>query len=191
MSCCCNTGKQGNGRNGRNGHTDTNSDKGVNKSKVMLTVLLGALSIGAILYFIGSGSMTGDGSIGIRTAEAAVTPLVVGNEVTFPESAFVDGKAKFFTYKTADGKTVRYFVIRSSDGVIRAAFDACDVCYEAGKGYYQQDDVMVCRNCGRRFPSARVNVVTGGCNPSALTRTIKDGKVVIPVPALNEGKKFF
>jgi uncharacterized membrane protein len=125
------------------------------------------------------------------SADAAVTPVITDKDVIFPESAFADGKAQFFEYKTHDGKKVKYFIIKSSDGVIRAAFDACDVCWESGKGYKQQGDYMVCQNCGRRFQSTKVNVVTGGCNPSALTRTIKDGKVFIPLQALNEGTRYF
>jgi uncharacterized membrane protein len=175
MTCCCSTGKQEKGRNGKN--------------RGLVTIVVGILAIGAILYFIDSSRIAGSGSVG--TAQAAVTPVTTGNEVTFPESAFVDGKAKFFEYKTSDGKKVKYFIIKSSDGVIRSAFDACDVCYESRKGYVQEDDFMVCRNCGRRFQSTKVNVVTGGCNPSALTRTLKDGKVIIPVQALNDGRKFF
>jgi uncharacterized membrane protein len=123
--------------------------------------------------------------------EAAVTPVVTEKEVTFPESAFDDGKAQFFEFKTSNGKKVKYFILRSSDGVVRAAFDACDVCWESGKGYKQSGDFMICQNCGRRFQSAKVNAVTGGCNPSALTRTIKDGKVFISFQALNEGARLF
>ncbi len=157
--------------------------------KIGVVVLLGITAMGGTLYYMRSTAVPD--RVGIAEAQAATAPAVAGGEVMYPESAFADGKAKFFSYKTPGGKTVRYFVIKSSDGVIRAAFDACDVCYEAGKGYFQQDDFMVCRNCGRRFQSTKVNVVTGGCNPSALTRTLKDGKVLIPAQALNEGSKFF
>jgi uncharacterized membrane protein len=111
--------------------------------------------------------------------------------VSYPETTFADGKARHFQYKTSGATTVRYFVLKSSDGVIRAAFDACDVCWPENKGYYQDGDYMVCKNCGKRFQSTKVNVVTGGCNPSALERTIQDGKVVIQVKHIEEGKRFF
>jgi uncharacterized membrane protein len=176
MNCCCGTGKNTTGQNKK-------------KRSTAVFFLLALLAIGTIIYLVDSGSVAGNRTTG--TAEAAVTPVVSATEVTFPGSAFEDGKAKFFAYKTSDGKTVKYFVIKSSDGVIRAAFDACDVCWESGKGYKQDGDFMVCQNCGRRFQSTKVNVVTGGCNPSALTRTMKDGKVTITVQALNEGKRLF
>lgn len=112
-------------------------------------------------------------------------------EVTYPVKTFQDGKARFYEYKTGDGITIKYFILKSSDGVVRAAFDACDVCWPQGKGYYQKDDFMVCRNCGRRFASVNVNVITGGCNPGALKREVVGEKLVIKVKDILEGKKYF
>ena len=112
-------------------------------------------------------------------------------EVTYPISNFKDGKARFYEYKTADGMTIKYFVLKSSDGVIRAAFDACDVCWPEGKGYQQKGNTMVCRNCGRRFASARINVITGGCNPGALHRQVVGDRLVIKVKDILDGKKYF
>jgi hypothetical protein len=112
-------------------------------------------------------------------------------EVTFPISNFKDGKARFYEYKTADGMTIKYFILKSSDGVIRAAFDACDVCWPEGKGYQQKGDTMICRNCGRRFASAKINVITGGCNPGALHRQVVGDRLVIKVKDILDGKKYF
>jgi uncharacterized membrane protein len=121
----------------------------------------------------------------------SVTSVVWAADITYPVATFNDGKARFYEYKTPDGIVVKYFILKSSDGVIRAAFDACDVCWEAGKGYQQKDDFMVCRNCGRRFHSTKVNEVSGGCNPSPLTRKIQDGKVVIDTQNILSGRKYF
>ncbi len=190
MESCCATENNKNRKKSRRSSREAASGKSSHPPfRVLAVILLAVLTVGGFLYFTNSGRLFSAGVV--SPAEAAVTPVAAGEEVTFPESTFVDGKAKFFDYKTSDGKKVRYFLIKSSDGIIRAAFDACDVCYESGKGYFQENDFMVCRNCGRRFQSTKVNIVTGGCNPSALTRTIRDGKVVIPVQALNEGRKFF
>lgn len=118
-------------------------------------------------------------------------PAAQPAEVTYPVKSFQNGKAQFFQYKTDDGITIKYFVLKSSDGVIRAAFDACDVCWPEGKGYFQKDDTMVCRNCGRRFVSVKINVVTGGCNPGALNREVVGDQVVIKVKDILEGKRYF
>ena len=109
----------------------------------------------------------------------------------FPVSEFQDGKARHFNFKISPSQSIRFFLIKSSDGVIRAAFDACEVCYRAKKGYAQQGDNMVCLNCGMKFKSVKVNEVTGGCNPSALKRTVKDGKVIINQQDLLVGAKYF
>jgi len=114
------------------------------------------------------------------------------DSVVFPLERFEDGKARHYEYKTDKGMTIKYFIIKSSDGVIRAAFDACDVCWPAAKGYYQEGDFMVCRNCGRRFASVLVNEVRGGCNPAPLRRHVVDGKLIIKVQdILEEGKQYF
>ncbi len=112
-------------------------------------------------------------------------------EVTYPVKTFQDGKARHYQYKNGDGVIIKYFILKSSDGVIRAAFDACDVCWPQGKGYYQKGDFMVCRNCGRRFASVNVNVITGGCNPGALNRTVVGDKLVIKVKDILDGRKYF
>jgi uncharacterized membrane protein len=112
-------------------------------------------------------------------------------EVTYPVIEYKDGKARFYEYKTPEGIRIKYFVLRSSDGVIRAAFDACDVCWPEGKGYKQKGDYMVCVNCGKRFASVRVGEVQGGCNPAPLKREVSGDKLVIQVKDLLEGKKYF
>ena len=110
--------------------------------------------------------------------------------VTFPAAMFADGKARHFEHRNGR-HTIRFFVLKSSDGIIRAAFDACDVCWPANKGYYQEGDYMVCRNCGRRFASVLVNEVKGGCNPAPLNRAMNGDKVVIQVKDILEGKQYF
>jgi len=111
-------------------------------------------------------------------------------QIAYPVAMFADGQARHFSFQ--DGNlTIRYFVIKSADGVIRAAFDACDVCWPAGKGYYQDGDDMVCRNCGRRFASNLVNEVQGGCNPAPLTRRIENDLLVIHPDAIRQGAGYF
>jgi len=123
--------------------------------------------------------------------KSAETQTPSGDRVSYPINTFDDGKAKHFQYKTPEGITVKYFILKSSDGVVRAAFDACDVCWPAGKGYYQDGDVMVCRNCGRRFASVKVNEVKGGCNPAPLKREVVGEQLVIKVSDIMEGTQYF
>ena len=127
---------------------------------------------------------------GTATATASAPAATNSTFVSFPVSMFDDGKARHFEH--VDGNmTIRYFILKSSDGVIRAAFDACDVCWPAGKGYYQEGDNMVCRNCGRRFASVLVNEVQGGCNPAPLTRTLENDKLIIQIKDIQQGRQYF
>ena len=117
--------------------------------------------------------------------------LPTGQEVRLAAASFANGQAKFYRYLTAAGREIRFFVLRSSDGVVRAAFDACDVCYRERKGYHQSGDDMICNNCGRAFRSVNVNVVTGGCNPGPLQRTVVADQIVITPAALESGVSYF
>jgi len=50
---------------------------------------------------------------------------------------------------------------------------------------------MVCRNCGRRFDSVRINEVKGGCNPAPLTRSVNGDQLVIKVDDILQGESYF
>jgi hypothetical protein len=121
-----------------------------------------------------------DGRIAV-TAEDGLVRLAVND---------ISPTARFYTYQ-ASGKTVRFFVLKSSDGVIRAALDACDVCFAAKKGYHQEGDLMVCNNCGNRFPSVSINEVQGGCNPVPLLREVQGNSLIIKAADLAAGVKYF
>jgi len=156
-----------------------------NKSRMpLLVATIGAVLLagGAIFYVLQGG--------GAVTATASAPAATSSTFVTFPVSLFDDGKARHFEH--VDGNmTIRYFVLKSSDGIIRAAFDACDVCWPAGKGYYQEGDHMVCRNCGRRFASVLVNEVQGGCNPAPLNRNLDNNKLIIQIKDIQQGRQYF
>lgn len=101
-----------------------------------------------------------------------------------------DGQAHFY-HINLDGKDIKFFVLKSADGKIRAAFDACDVCFPEKKGYRQEGDFMVCNNCGQKFESNQINEVKGGCNPSPLNRNIEGEVVSISVNDLKSGEQYF
>ena len=115
------------------------------------------------------------------------TKLTPSNGVlNIPVADINDGKAHYFKVKDDDGIMTSFFVLKSSDGIIRAAIDACDVCYRSGKGYVQEGDFMVCTNCGRKFASTRINEIKGGCNPAPLKRKIIGKNLVIQMKDINE-----
>ena len=124
------------------------------------------------------------------TAPATSPNGRTGSTIAHPVATFDDGQARHFSYTDGD-ISIRYFVLKSADGIIRSAFDACDVCWPAGRGYAQNGDYMVCRNCGRQFASVDVNEVQGGCNPAPLTRRVENGQLVIEINDILRGKRYF
>jgi len=113
-----------------------------------------------------------------------------GGELIIPVSEVNDGNVHYYTVEAGD-KEVKIFLLKSNDGVIRAAFDACDVCFPEKKGYRQEGDFVICNNCGQKFHSSRINVFKGGCNPSPLARKRTGNKIIISMKDINTGTRYF
>jgi uncharacterized membrane protein len=146
------------------------------RKKITLTTIL-LLLITLVLSGC-SGSTSSAGKSG-----GLITP--VNGKIEIPVAGISDGKAHHYQVKSEDGTMVTFFVLKSADGVLRAAIDACDVCFRSGLGYYQEGDNMVCKNCGQKFASNKINVIKGGCNPAPLNRTIAGDKLVINMQDVN------
>ena len=106
----------------------------------------------------------------------------------------LDGDAHFYSADVV-GKEVRVIAVKLADGSIRTAFDACQVCFDSGRGYYKQEgDTLVCQNCGNRFTLDQVGLSAGGCNPVPIgeaERTEDGANITIPVATLEKGAALF
>ena len=79
--------------------------------------------------------------IGIGAAFALTIPgfgkgekvKAVNGTVMIPIKKVSDGEAHFYRFVDA-GKDIGFFVVKGSDGVLHAAFDACDVCFQGEEG---------------------------------------------------------
>lgn len=164
-----------------------------NTVKILVVVALALVGLGA--YVVAGSRGGGERATAVAPAPAAggggaSAAKPAGEDVSVPLSELSD-KARFYEYKTASGKTVRFFVMKSSDGVYRAALDACDVCFAAKKGYRQQGDDMVCNNCGNHFHSAQINEAKGGCNPVGLERKVEGDRLTVSAKELEAGVSYF
>lgn len=154
-----------------------------NNRTILLIAGIGVVIVSA-LYFLS----TGKSSAGVTRLSAA---NALNGVIAIPLADLNNGAAKFFDYTTASNKPIRFFALKSSDGVYRAAADACEVCYRSKMGYHQEGDDMVCNKCGRHFPSKDVNVVTGSCNPDGVPVTVQGDKLLIATSDLDNRTGLF
>lgn len=152
------------------------------KTTLKWTVLVAAallVTVGAVFAF----SFPGFGG------NQKVTP--VNGTVSIPLNKVSDGTAHFYRYDDG-GKEIGFFVVKGSDGALHTAFDACDVCFHEKKGYVQQGEFMICKNCNRKFAAVRIGPhAIGGCNPSYLPAQQSGSNIVISVNDLRSGARFF
>jgi uncharacterized membrane protein len=160
------------------------------KSKSKAWIIIPAvIAIALGVYVVFNASSDQPSSSTVSTADPAAGNGRAG-DIRIPVSE-ISAKAKFFDYNTADKRSVRFFVMKSADGVYRAALDACDTCYHAKKGYHQEGDEMICNNCGLKFHSSLINKVAGGCNPIGVASNVEGDQVVIKASDLERGGRFF
>ena len=114
-----------------------------------------------------------------------------GGAVTIPLSKVADGKAHFYRYDDS-GKEINFVIVKASDGSYRTAFDACDSCFRAKKGYEQNGAVLVCKNCNRQFAIDRIGPhEVGGCNPSYLPSKANGNSITITAADLKAGARYY
>ena len=159
------------------------NDKQSGKKKMVPIIIAALVLVGVAGWFLTS-SMASDPS-GITR----VSPQQDGS-LNFAIKDFADGKARFYRYQAAKGN-IDFFLVKSHDGIIRAAFDSCDVCYRELKGYRQEGNEMVCNNCDMRFRTELVNEVKGGCNPAPLQRRQVGQQIVIAAQDIERGSRYF
>lgn len=158
--------------------TDSGKKAGAGKLIGILVALV-IIAGGAGFALFGQGATDGYASV-----------KSVAGEVRIDLNKVSDGQAHYFSFNSEQGE-VTFFVVKSVDGVMRAAFDACDVCYKSKKGYRQEGDMMVCNNCNMKFRTDRINEVKGGCNPAPLNRRIDGQQMVITSADIVKGAWYF
>tara|TARA_Y100000310_G_scaffold238339_1_gene241712 strand:- start:58 stop:516 length:459 start_codon:yes stop_codon:yes gene_type:complete len=149
----------------------------VNKmKKIMIYLVL----VSTILIVVGCSGNSGSKNQNLAPGETIAIPL---NTIT--------SQVQKFDYD-ADGTIVTYFAVKGSDGEVRTAFDACDVC-GGYKGYTQKGNDIECDNCGRVFSIDGLGTKNKGygCWPSYLSHDIKNGNVIISKKELAAGSHRF
>lgn len=189
--------------------------------KMTTTVLISMLT-GAMAILI-SGCSNNSTSQSTKTTSTSADTQVASSENTTAKdiTTTVDGSAENVTsikkggylaipiadlsqtasfYKAdLDGTEIELVALKDSKGNLRTAFNACQVCYSSGRGYYRQEgEYLVCQNCGNSFTIDQVGIASGGCNPWPILdsdRTVTDDEIQISYDVLkataDELPKFF
>ncbi|HWW77121.1 MAG TPA: DUF2318 domain-containing protein [Pyrinomonadaceae bacterium] len=178
-------------REGKRAQFTAERPKTASGTTQILVIVIAAL-VGVTAYLVTSGLDDRPAALSASAGQSVIRTVSDdgGGAVSLPLSELT-GKAAFYKYTTSSGRDVRFFAMKSSDGVYRAALDSCDVCFEAKKGYHQEGDDMVCNKCGNHFHSAQINEVRGGCNPVGLERTVSGDRLVIKSAELERGVEYF
>lgn len=136
--------------------------KPAQKHKLILTLVIAAVL--AITGVTATALIKRSNSQKNSSETTSTAQLNNAGDLVIPISGI--SKTATFYPVTVDGTKLEVLAVKAPDGTIRTAFNTCQVCYDSGRGYYKQSgDVLVCQNCGNRFPLSAVEVEKGGCNP--------------------------
>jgi len=150
--------------------------KGRGRMWAALIISAAILVVGAAAYYVATHN-AGDGG---GYVPASATNSSTGSDVVTIPLSEVGTNAGFYTYDSG-GTAVRFFAARGTDGSVRVATDACDVCYQSHKGYHQSGTEMQCNNCGKVFSIDHIGTknTAGGCWPSYLPIKLNGGDVLV------------
>jgi len=148
-------------------------------SKVIIGVIIFVIVFGGLFLMKGT-NPTGNAISGDVIEEGEIIKIPLSE---------VSTKAQFYDYEG-----IEYFVVKAEDGTVKTAFNACDVCYGAKKGYSQKGGDMICNNCGNHYAISGLgtrNIRGGGCWPGYLPSEIEGDYLVIKKSDLEAGKNRF
>ncbi len=151
-------------------------------------VLICAIATLVSVFLVGCTSTQNESNLNMDSNKP---PQQTGTEILIPLSDLTNS-AKFY-YLESEGVTIRYFAVKDTSNNVHVAFDTCDVCYQAKKGYRQNGDFMHCINCGREFPITSIGTENsaGGCWPSYLPMNIDNNTLIIKIVDLLEKNYMF
>ncbi len=126
------------------------------------------------------------------TKEAELVPAIpIAAENGFavvPLENVQDGHLHRYSYRTKNGTTVRFIIIRKGGNAYGVGLDACEIC--GPTGYIERDDQVVCKLCDVVMNKQTIGM-PGGCNPIPLEYKVENGGIRIAEEKLEAAKKHF
>lgn len=148
-----------------------------NKSKLLMS----ALALTLVFFLTGCSSSS---NVDTNNNEDTVLKQAVREPVSYDElkikKSDITDIAKFYPVMI-NGVKMEVIAALATDGTIRTAFNACQVCASSGRGYYiQVGHKLVCQNCGNEFDIDELGIARGGCNPAPIQDLdkIDDGEYI-------------
>ncbi len=187
--------KKGNGhkqkKNNGNRSKKTNEDRLKNEKKVDTKIIVGVIIAAIVLVAIGAFVYYQYSSQNDTEYEDTVIDET-GDNVIINMAELEDGEFHYYEYE-GKSSTIKFFALIDDEGEVHTAFDACEVCYHAKKGYEQSGDEARCRNCGQKFSVKGIGTENkgGGCWPGYLPHTIDGSRIIIKTEDLETGSHFF
>lgn len=118
---------------------------------------------------------------------------IINNDIVIQASEI--GEIASFYPAEIDGNEIEVLAVKASDGTIRTAFNTCRSCYASGRGFFvQQDNLLICNNCGNQFTLDQVEKSNGACNPVPITesmKTVTEDTITIPKEYLSQAAVLF
>ncbi|MDR3206859.1 MAG: DUF2318 domain-containing protein [Oscillospiraceae bacterium] len=164
------------------------------RTKTLLIALALALTLAACATVPATPSASADtGAVADTPAPLGGTLDTAGGDLIIPV-AEVSETVRFYPVQV-DGVEMEVLAVKTADGVLRTAFNTCEICYTSGRGYYKQSgNVLVCQNCGSQFPMNQIEVTSNGCNPWPIfpeNKTVTADTVTISYDFLKASQQVF
>lgn len=163
-------------------------------SKLMKLAIVAILAIIVVIGIVNLVIEKGNKEEIVNENDGAIEASLSENGDLLIPIADITKNANFYEYDV-EGTKLEVIAIKASDGTIRTAFNTCQVCYDSGRGYYEQEgNYLVCQNCGNRFEASDVEVTKGGCNPVPIfseNKTVDATNITISKDFLYEAKEIF
>ena len=168
-----------------------------NKNKNLIFIVLGVVLVSFAVYSIMNNNQKqqaasldspklpvteeSSGTVNVPSNEVAQSNQDIPTDVDIKIlKSEISEKAKFYPYKAGD-TYMELLAVKATDGSIRTALNTCQICFDSGRGYYEQvGNTLVCQNCGNVFSVDDVEIVKGGCNPVPVLKENKtdDGEYI-------------